>query len=153
MSIDADASPRIAAWGARFWASPTVQALIGAQSAIYYPEVPALKGDDRPAFPFVVLYREKLSLERSAPGENDDTAGNSMSAVIYFDPDTHSIAQVEAKAEAICAELVESEEPDTLDVIRAECTRASKPAKSQDAAADDDDGGTYRTLAIVAWYS
>lgn len=153
MSIDTNASDRMKAWGARLMASATMTALIGDETALYYPDVPALTGDTPAAFPFAVLYREKYQTERSAPGEHNEGSGNSFSAVIYFDPDVHSVAQVEKAVEAICEEIVESEAPDTLDVIRAECTRASNPSESQKAAGADSDGRSYRTIVIVGWYS
>lgn len=153
MSFDANASPRMIAWRDRLWGCDSVQSLLAAETDLHYPDVPALIGDTPATLPMLVLYREKFSLERSAPGESYEAAGSSMSAVLYFDPATHSVAQAEALAETICEELVSSEDADTLDVIRAECTRASNPAHSQDAAAADSDGRSYRTLAIVGWYA
>ncbi len=159
MTWDKDASDILTMWRDRLRKAATIQRLFGTAFKLHYPEIRLVDGvDDHgvviPADPFPggVLFEETQSIMRSGEGECDDAPGNSVSADFYFDPVKHSIAKVEREIGVLCRELCEWT-TEGLAILRATRTRASKPAQSQVAGANDADGVAYRTISVVAWYS
>lgn len=149
MTWEKPAPDMLELWKARLNESDVLKKLFhGAKFALHYPDVDVTTDP----LPCAALFEEIFTVEKVAPGEVDDAPGNSVSAVFYFDPVRHKVGRVEQGMSELCRELCEWE-TEGLSIIKATKTRATKVAASVEAGSNDAGGKSYRTIAIVAWYS
>ncbi len=156
MSFDSPAPEVLVMLKARVLASAVLAALwpatlpetLADTLGIHYPDYDVTTGD----LPAVVLAEENYEVDRSAHGEWDDTeTPNSASLVFHFDPDEVPVGTIERAMGELCQELV-SWTTEGLAIKKAKKTRATKPARSAEAAADDEDGKLFCKIAVVVFY-
>jgi hypothetical protein len=147
MSWDKDASENLCGLRDRLRKDENVRKAFGTSFGFHTEDADVMDGK----LPACVLYEEQLEAVRSAFGESDTGDGNMLSAVFYFDPETHSISKIEKLLGLAAFSLCEWTD-EGLAIVKVRRTRATKPPEGQEAADGDADGESYRTIGLMVWF-